>query len=72
MNGEGRLGRDLFLSPDVMRHPFQDPGLAIRVMCSEKAWMERDFSETQVLVKIDPDYDHPTRSRVRSVLLHEV
>jgi len=41
-----------------MRHPFPGPGLAIRVLCAEEAYMERDFSETQVLVKIIAEYDH--------------
>lgn len=35
-----------------MRHPFPGPGLAIRVLCAEEPFMENDFSETQVLVKI--------------------
>lgn len=53
-----QLGQDLGLPNDiVMRHPFPGPGLAIRVLCGDEAYLERDFSETQVLVKIIVEYD---------------
>ncbi|XP_034229959.1 GMP synthase [glutamine-hydrolyzing] isoform X2 [Thrips palmi] len=54
-----QLGRDLQLPADlVMRHPFPGPGLAIRILCAEEPYMEQDFSETQVLVKIIVGYNN--------------
>ncbi len=68
-----QLGRDLDLPTDLlMRHPFPGPGLAIRVLCAEDPYMEQDFSETQVLVKIIVGYNqmvkksHALLNRVES------
>ncbi|CAI9733685.1 synthase [glutamine-hydrolyzing]-like [Octopus vulgaris] len=47
------IGKDLGLPSEiVMRHPFPGPGLAIRVICAEDRYMERDFDETNQLLKI--------------------
>lgn len=51
------IGRDLGLLDEfVQRHPFPGPGLAIRVICAEEPFMERDFSETQVVLKVLVDF----------------
>lgn len=72
------LGRDLGLPNDlIMRHPFPGPGLAIRILCAEEPYMERDFSETQVLVKIIVEFDqmlqkkHALLNRVEGVTSDE-
>ncbi|XP_050425239.1 GMP synthase [glutamine-hydrolyzing] isoform X2 [Adelges cooleyi] len=53
-----RLGMDLGLSESIVyRHPFPGPGLAIRVICGDEPFIEKDFSETQVLVKIVVEYN---------------
>lgn len=41
----------------VYRHPFPGPGLAIRILCGEEPFIDKDFSETQVVVKIVVEYN---------------
>lgn len=49
-----KLGYDLGL-PDsiIQRHPFPGPGLAIRILCAEEPYIEKDYSETQVMLVIN-------------------
>lgn len=43
------IGHDLGLPAEIVeRHPFPGPGLAIRILCAEEPYIEKDFSETQV------------------------
>ncbi|XP_025419217.1 GMP synthase [glutamine-hydrolyzing] isoform X2 [Sipha flava] len=53
-----RLGMDLGLSESIVyRHPFPGPGLAIRILCGDEPFIDKDFSETQVVVKIVVEYN---------------
>ncbi|KZS07592.1 GMP synthase [Daphnia magna] len=38
------------------RHPFPGPGLSIRIIYAEELFMEADFVETQVLIRLMVDY----------------
>ena len=51
------LGAELGLPAELIhRHPFTGPGLAIRIICQEEPYMEKDFPETQVLCRLVVNY----------------
>lgn len=73
-----QLGYDLGLPAHLVeRHPFPGPGLAIRILCADDAYIEKDFSETQVVVKLIVDYaekvkkNHALLNRVSGVTSKE-
>ncbi|KAK4036781.1 hypothetical protein OUZ56_028820 [Daphnia magna] len=51
------LGRELGLPAELLeRHPFPGLGLSIRIICAEEPFMDADFGETQVLIRLMVDY----------------
>lgn len=66
-----KLGYDLGLPAHLIeRHPFPGPGLAIRVLCADEPFVEKDFSETQVIVRVIVDYSN--KSKKNHALLNRV
>ena len=52
-----RIGKDLGLPEHlVQRHPFPGPGLAIRIICAEEPYIEKDFAETSLILKLIVDF----------------
>lgn len=35
---------------------FEGPGLAVRVICAEEPYLEKDFAETSLILKLIVDY----------------
>jgi len=73
-----RIGAELGLPAELtQRHPFPGPGLAIRILCGNEAYMEKDFAETQVLCRLVVNFaemaakGHALLNRVEAITTEE-
>ncbi|KZS15635.1 putative GMP synthase [Daphnia magna] len=71
-------GRELGLSTELLeRLPFPGPGLSIQIIYAEELFMEADFVETQVLIRLMVDYanmaakEHVLLNRMEIATLEE-
>ncbi|KZS11745.1 putative GMP synthase [Daphnia magna] len=63
------LGRELGLPAELLeRHPFPSTGLSIRIIYAEELFMEADFDEKQVLIRLMVDYAKMTSEEDRFLL----
>merc|ERR1712001_480493 len=73
-----QIGAELGLPAELtQRHPFPGPGLAIRILCVNDSYMEKDFAETQVLCRLVVNYaemaakGHALLNRIEAITTEE-
>ncbi|CAI9740749.1 synthase [glutamine-hydrolyzing]-like [Octopus vulgaris] len=57
------IGKNLGLPTELLqRHPFPGPGLSIRILCAEDRYIDKEFGETNQLLKIISDYSNSLKT----------